>query len=202
MADNGIAIVPEEYVEGSVRLSVLFDAYARVLASRFGVCKHFLDSCSLTPALPACLISNRSLESPQSVLGGYLDPLADKIMVTTVALALGQEGIIPAALVVRAGNKSERKKGAAEVAEDSERRERFLDRVGKPTQQKKISEVAGWFITVRQGERICEHGRCRFTRGRQNTRRCQDRCVSTLSFLSLFSVMCLCVCRCLHIFRP
>lgn len=36
----------------------------------------------------------------QSVLGGFLDPLADKIMVTTVALALGQEGIIPAALVV------------------------------------------------------------------------------------------------------
>ncbi|CAM9097202.1 unnamed protein product [Pylaiella littoralis] len=34
-----------------------------------------------------------------SVLGGFLDPLADKVMVTTVALALGQEGIIPAALV-------------------------------------------------------------------------------------------------------
>ncbi|CAB1114340.1 unnamed protein product [Ectocarpus sp. CCAP 1310/34] len=34
-----------------------------------------------------------------SVLGGFLDPLADKVMVTTVALALGQQGIVPAALV-------------------------------------------------------------------------------------------------------
>lgn len=48
------------------------------------------------------LISNSSQKPPQSVLGGFLDPLADKIMVTTVALALGQQGIIPAALVVRA----------------------------------------------------------------------------------------------------
>ncbi|CAN0557911.1 unnamed protein product, partial [Ectocarpus sp. 8 AP-2014] len=37
----------------------------------------------------------------QSVLGGFLDPLADKVMVTTVALALGQQGIVPTALVVR-----------------------------------------------------------------------------------------------------
>ncbi|CAM9727079.1 unnamed protein product [Scytosiphon promiscuus] len=35
----------------------------------------------------------------KSVLGGFLDPLADKIMVTTVALALGQQGVIPTALV-------------------------------------------------------------------------------------------------------
>ncbi|CAM9286138.1 unnamed protein product [Ectocarpus fasciculatus] len=34
-----------------------------------------------------------------SVLGGFLDPLADKVMVTTVALALGQQGIVPTALV-------------------------------------------------------------------------------------------------------
>lgn len=37
----------------------------------------------------------------QSVLGGFLDPLADKIMVATVALALGREGIIPEPLVVK-----------------------------------------------------------------------------------------------------
>lgn len=30
-----------------------------------------------------------------------MDPLADKVMVTTVALALGQQGIVPTALVVR-----------------------------------------------------------------------------------------------------
>lgn len=41
------------------------------------------------------------LQPYQSVLGGFLDPLADKIMVTTVALALGQQGIVPPALVVR-----------------------------------------------------------------------------------------------------
>lgn len=37
----------------------------------------------------------------QSVLGGFLDPLADKIMVATVALALGREGIMPEPLVVK-----------------------------------------------------------------------------------------------------
>lgn len=36
----------------------------------------------------------------QSVLGGFLDPLADKIMVTSVALALGQQGVMPVPLVV------------------------------------------------------------------------------------------------------
>lgn len=36
----------------------------------------------------------------QSVLGGFLDPLADKVMVSSVALALGHEGVLPAYLVV------------------------------------------------------------------------------------------------------
>ncbi|CAM9779367.1 unnamed protein product, partial [Discosporangium mesarthrocarpum] len=36
----------------------------------------------------------------KSVLGGFLDPLADKVMVTTVAMALGHQALIPISLVV------------------------------------------------------------------------------------------------------
>ncbi|CAM9276292.1 unnamed protein product, partial [Choristocarpus tenellus] len=36
----------------------------------------------------------------KSVLGGFLDPLADKLMVTIVAVALGYQAIIPGPLVV------------------------------------------------------------------------------------------------------
>lgn len=55
------------------------------------------------------------------MLGGFLDPLADKIMVTTVALALGQEGIIPAALVVSAGHRGRNVGGMAETAKNRQR---------------------------------------------------------------------------------
>jgi cardiolipin synthase len=35
----------------------------------------------------------------QSVLGGILDPIADKLMVSTVSIALGVQGLMPASLV-------------------------------------------------------------------------------------------------------
>lgn len=59
--------------------------------------KPFLYDVALKRFAPFVLQTTAS----QSVLGGFLDPLADKVMVTTVALALGQQGIVPTALVVR-----------------------------------------------------------------------------------------------------
>lgn len=59
----------------------------------------------------------------KSVLGGFLDPLADKIMVTTVALALGQQGVIPAALVVsKEGETWMERGGAARAGEGGDGR--------------------------------------------------------------------------------